>query len=379
MSAYVEDPIILDSTGQELVTVLREVKTAIASGKDSETTTWKEIRANVRNGLGETLYPVGTKFYVYKYGNAASKSGTPLKYWLDAVAHNKHFLLKHGEKTADYSMTLQMHELLTDSMQFDAAENQYGKSLDTAVVAWKTYYSDTSGTVVTSPTGNPSENGYYEKNDTSTYPRSTYGSNNWKHSGIRKWLNADKGVASGSWWKATTPFDTAPAYASNLPFQALLADNASGDDSTLLDVVGPVTIRTYLSEIKNPDNSNYYLDADANSEYKVGSRLTYDITEDTFFLPSTKEVHCSTYNAPEEVSMEYYEKFSDYSSPISAWGKSDTNLLKHKQNSASSTYWWLRAANAGSANSVMIVYSDGYISYYGAVYGYGIAPLCTIY
>ncbi len=377
--AYVEDPMFLDSTAQELVTVLREVKTAIASGKDSETTSWKEIRANIKNGLGETLYPVGTKFIVYKYANAASKSGTAVKYWVDAVAHNKHFLLKHGEKTANYSMTLQLHELLNDSMQFDKNESQYGVSMDTAVVSWKTYYSDTSGTVVPSPTGSPKDNGYYEKNDTSTYPRSSYGSNNWRHSGIRKWLNADKGVAGGSWWTKTTPFDVAPDYASSLPFQALLADDANGADCTLLDVVSPVTIRTYLNEIKNPDNSGYYLDADANGEYKVGSRLSYDVTEDTFFLPSTKEVHCSTYNAPEEVSMEYYEKFSDNSSPIGAWGKADTNLLKHKQNSASSTYWWLRTAGAGGADYVVLVGSDGAVGHSSAVNGFGIAPLCVIY
>ena len=374
----VTKPVMLDETGQEMVEVLRGVKMAIASGKDSEITTWKEIRANVRNGLGEILYPVGTKFVIYKYANGATKSGTPVKYYLDAVGHNKHFLIRHGERTADYSMTLQFHELLNDSMQFDAAEDQYGVSLDTSVVPWKTYYSDTSGTVVVDPTGNPSTNGYYEKNDTSTYPRSTYGSNNWRHSGIRKWLNADPDTAADAWWAKSPPFDKKPDYGTYLPFQALLADNTDGDAATLLDVIGPVTIRTILNTIKNPDNSDYYLDADASGQYAVASRLSYDVTEDTFFLPTTKEIHCSTYNEEGGVLLQYYDKFSDYASPIGAWGSADTNLLKHKQNASSATTWWLRSADAGFACDAMLVHSGGAVSYY-ACSAYGVAPLCVIY
>ena len=371
-------PIVLDETAKEMVEVLREMKAAIASGKESETTTWKEIRQNVRAGLGETLYPVGTKFVIYKYANGSTKTGTPVKYYLDAVAHNKHFLLRHGEPTAEYSMTLQFHELLNDSMQFDAAENQYGISFDTSVVPWKTYYSDTSGTVVTDPTGNPHTNNYYEKNDANEH-RKTYGSNNWRHSAIRKWLNADKGVAAGSWWAASTPFDKTPDYSSGLPFQALLADDDEGSDATLLDVVGPVTIRTILNTIKNPDNSDYYLDADASGQYAVASRLSYDVTEDTFFLPTTKEIHCSTYNEEGGVLLQYYDKFSDYASPISAWGSADTNLLKHKQNASSATFWWLRSARAGYAGSALIVNSDGTVDHSNAYYSIGVAPLCVIY
>ena len=372
-------PIFLNETGKELVEVLREMKAAIASGKEPETTTWKEVRQNVRAGLGETLYPVGTKFVIYKYANGSTKTGAPVKYYLDAVAHNRHFLLRHGEPVTEYSMTLQFHELLNDYMQFDAAENQYGISLDTSVVPWKTYYSDTSGTVVANPTGNPHENNYYEKNDTSEYPRSSYGSNNWRHSAIRKWLNADKGVAAGSWWVASTPFDKAPDYSSGLPFQALLADDADGADATLLDVVGPVTVRTILNVIKNPDNSAYYLDADASGQYAVASRLSYDVTEDTFFLPTTKEIHCSTYNEEGGALLQYYGKFSDYASPIDAWGNADTNLLKHKQNAGSAAVWWLRSAYADYANYAVRVASSGVVGSDYAHYSYGVAPLCVIY
>ena len=372
-------PIIKDSTGQQIVEVLKEVKTAIASSKAAEATTWKEVQANIRNGLGPTLYPVGTKFVVYKFDDGATKGSTAAKYTLDVTDHNKHFLLRHGEKTADYSMTLQFHELINGAKQFDAAEDQYGLSLDTSVVSWKTYYSDTAGTKVESPTGSPKDNGYYEQNDTSQYKRSSYGSNNWRHSGIRKWLNASPTVAAGSWWTKTTACDKISALASYLPFQAMLADDASGSPCTLLDVIGPVTINTILNTIKNPDNSDYYLDADANGNYAVASRLSYDTTEDTFFLPSTKEIHCSEYNEADGVVLNYYEKFSDYASPIGLWSIVDTNLLKHYQNSNSSAYWWLRSALTSYSRSVMLVYSGGDVRDGYACISHGAAPLCVIY
>lgn len=377
--ATVTKPILLDSTGQEILVALKDIRAAIASGKVPQATTWREVQANVRNGLGEILYPVGTKFVVYKYANGATKSETPVKYYLDVVGHDRHFLVRHGEKTADHSMTLQFHELLNDSMQFDATEDQYGVSLDISVVSWKTYYSDTAGTVVPSPSGSPKDNGYYEKNDTSTDPRSTYGSNNWRHSGIRKWLNADPDTAADAWWAKSTPFDKKPDYGTYLPFQALLADNTDGDVATLLDVVGPVTIRTILNTIKNPDNSDYYLDADASGQYAVASRLAYDETEDTFFLPTTKEIHCSSYNEDGGVLLQYYDKFSDYASPINAWGSADTNLLKHKQNASSSEFWWLRSAYTDVAHNIMNVRSNGTVRSSEAYYSYGVAPLCVIY
>lgn len=364
--------LVVDGTGVPGYELMGDVMSILKP----TSTTWKQVQTDVQNGLGPTLYPVGTKLYVYKCASSASK-GTYLKYYLDVVGHNQHFLTRHGEKASTYSMTLGVHELFNELMVFDAAESQYGKSLDTSVVSWKTYYSDTSGTVVTSPTGNPSSNGYYEKNDTSTYPRSTYGSNNWRHSGLRKWLNALPNLSAGSWWTATTPFDMAPSYSSYLPFQALLSDEDDGAGCSLLDVIGPVTIRTILNTIKNPDNSSYYLDADADGVYAVSSRKSYDETEDTFFLPSTKEIHCSTYNEEGGVCLEYYEKFSDYTEPISAWGKTDNNLYKHYQSSASSYWWWLRSAYTSYANRVMV--ASGRVSGDFAISSYGVSPLCVIY
>ena len=368
-------PILLDETGQEMIEVLREVKTAIASGKDSEITTWKTVRANVRAGLGSSLYPAGTKFIVYKYANGATKTGTPSKYYLDVVGHNVHFLKRHGVPTADYSMSLQFHELLADGMLFDAPEDLYGLSLDSSVVAWKTYYSNTSGTVVSNPTGSPRDNGYYEKNHAD---RVSYGSNNWRNSAIRKWLNADKNLAAGAWWSKTTANDKQPSYVSILPFQALLADDVNGVESTLLDVIGPVTIESALSTVKRPDAASYFLDCDADGKYDA-TRAAYDTTEDTFFLPSTKEVHCSTYNEPDGECLEYYSRFSDYANPIVGWGSADTNLLKHKLGTSSATIWWLRSAYTSYARSAMRVGSDGAVLSSYAYDAHGVGPLCVIY
>lgn len=375
--ATVTKPIALDETLQSVNDTLKGIKIAIVNSKTSELTTWREIQTNIRKGLGAELYPAGTKFDIYKYDNGATKTGTPAKYYIDVTGIDKHFLKRHGVATATHSQTFQFHELLNESMQFDNAEDQYGLSLDTSVVSWKTYYSDTAGTKVESPTGSPKDNGYYEQNDTSQYPRKTYGSNNWRHSAMRKWLNASPTTAAGAWWNKTTPFDKAPSYANILPFQALLADAVDSDGCSLLDVVGPVTLNTILNTIKNPDNSDYYLDADANGEYAVAKRLSYDTTEDTFYLLSTKEIHCSTYTETDGVLMDYYEKFSDFSSPISAWGSTDTNLYKHKQNSTSAAWWWMRSASTDIACTVMG--ASGLVGDSSAVYGYGVAPAFTIY
>lgn len=337
-----------------------------------KTTTWGKVQANVQAGKGSAVYPIGTKFAIYKAPNATTK-GTLAKYYLDVVAHNKHFKKdSSGNNTATYSMTLQIHELLTDTMQFDAKESQYGLSLDTSVVSWKTYYSNTSGTTVSSPSGSPKDKGYYEKNHSD---RVSYGNNCWRTSGLRQWLNADPSKSAGGWWTKQHACDVAPAYSSYLPFQALLAEDADGNEAGLLDVIGEVSIDTILSTVKRPDASSYYLDCDANGDYS-SSRLTYDRTEDKFFLPSTKEVYASSYTEPNGVILDYYE---DNSSLSSASDSADTNRVKMQQNSSSATYWWLRSAHSGSSYYVCGVSSSGNRDGSSAYHTTGVSPLCVIY
>lgn len=350
-------------TKEEVVTiVLEELR---------YTSTWRNIQYNIKAGLGESYYPLGTKFIVYKPANGTT-IGDLVKYELDVVAHNKHFKKgSNGNPTATYSMTLQFHNLLNDTMQFDAKEALYGLSLDTSVVSWKTYYSDTSGTVVSSPSGSPKDNGYYEKN---LSDRVNYGNNCWRTSGLRAWLNADPTLAAGAWWKKQHACDTAPAYSSYLPFQTMLKES-DGQTCGLLSVVGEVTIDYILSTIKRPDATDYYMDCDTNGNYS-SSRLTYDTVNDKFYLPSTKEVYASSYTEPNGVILDYYQVNSSLSAPSD---NSDTNRVKTKQNSTSASLWWLRSAYSDGADYACFVNSNGLRGNYSAYITLGVAPLCTIY
>ena len=365
------ETLLKDSTGSAMVVVLKEIANALSGEITPEVTTWKKVQNNIKKGLGETTYPLGTKFVVYKPANGTS-IGTLVKYTLDVVAHNKHFKKVNGVATADYSMTLQLHELLNDTMQFDAKESQYGLSLDTSVVSWKTYYSNTSGSVVSSPSGSPKDKGYYEKNDSN---RVSYGNNCWRTSGLRQWLNADPTLAAGAWWEKQHACDVAPAYSSYLPFQAMLKEDTDGNDSGLLDVIGEVTIDYILSTVKRPDATSYYLDCDGNGDYS-SSRLTYDTVDDKFFLPSCKEVYMASYCEPNGVILDYYE---DNSSLSAASDSADTNRVKMQQSASSAAYWWLRSAYSGNSNHACGVNSSGARHYSGACFEFGVAPLCCIY
>ena len=351
-------------TKEEVVTiVLEELR---------YTSTWRNIQYNIKSGLGESYYPLGTKFVVYKPNNGTT-IGDLVKYELDVVAHNKHFKKdSNGNPTATYSMTLQFHNLLNDYMQFDAKEDLYGLSLDTSVVSWKTYYSDTSGTVVSSPSGSPKDNGYYEQNHSS---RISYGNNCWRTSGLRAWLNADPTLAAGAWWQKQHACDTAPDYSSYLPFQAMLKES-DGQTCGLLSVVGEVTIDYILSTVKRPDATGYYLDCDANGDYS-SSRLTYDTVNDKFYLPSNKEVYMSSFTEPNGVILDYYQVNSSLGSPSD---NADTNRVKTKQNSTSSDWWWLRSSCSDTANYVCSVSGSGSSNgHYAYNTSPGAVPLCTIY
>ena len=365
--------LLLDSTGSAMVLILQEINETLKSQGSTEYTTWKRVMQNVQAGLGETMYPANnTKFTVYKCPNGSTK-GAYAKYQIDVVGHNKHFAYDEiGAKTAAYSMTIQIHYLLPEMIQFDAKEVLYGLSLDESVVSWKTYYSDTSGTMVSSPAGSPKDNGYYEKNDSN---RVSYGNSCWRTSAIRQWLNALKTVAAGEWWKKMHACDVAPSYADILPFQAMLAEDVDGSGCTLLDVVKPVSIDTIISTVKRPDATNYYLDCDGNGDYSA-SRLTYDTTEDTFFLPSCKEVYMASYCEPNGVILDYYE---DNSSLTAASDSADTNRIKMALGATSATYWWLRSAGSGYSYYACLVSSSGAGSNYYAYNASGVAPLCVIY
>ena len=175
--------------------------------------------------------------------------------------------------------------------------------------------------------------------------RSAYGSNRWKTSAARQWLNSDAApVPDGSeivsnWYTRQTVFDRPPE-------GAKLAGYLYGIDPELKAVICPVKVKTALPDQERIEGA------------------TYEETEDTVWLPSMTEVYGSANSDVAEGSQFEY------------W-KDTTNAAKIKYQGSTARYWWLRGPHPGYANSVRYVYTSGVLGDRHADHAHGLVPgLC---
>ena len=101
--------------------------------------------------------------------------------------------------------------ILPGTKQFDAAETQYGLTIDAEFQSGKTYYTKngSSYTAATVTVGDPvPSDTYYELNPNTSYP---YGTNKWDLSGLIQWLNSTG--SAGTWWTKKHANDVKPGYA----------------------------------------------------------------------------------------------------------------------------------------------------------------------
>lgn len=252
---------------------------------------WADIQRIVRLGLANKMFNIGDQL-VSLYG---SKEIT----W-DIIGFDHDVATDSQYK---HSMTIQTHRVIEEAM-FDAAE----------------------------PT-NPNS------------PRAQYGSNNYKESAIRQWLNsADSKFA----WQPQTEYDVAPTGAlyGGAGFLNLL-------DPELVAVIG-----TVKKEVAR------------NTVTDGGGR---DILNDKIFLPSRVEV----YGGEEGVTAG--EKPYPYYSSMAENPTADVIAGRIKYNtSGSARTWWLRSASVGLSYTPRIVHSTGTVSTNGANYVYGVSPACVI-
>ena len=344
---------------------------------------WKDIQAIVRLGLASKVFHIGDQLVCNKGDKQLVWDIIGFDHDVPADAQFKH------------SMTIQLHDLLPSAMQFDGTEALFycetelaagtyhftllagydtayggGKSyqftLTKAVPAggvimfpWSyqkqastvlvsTYESRTATTAiesvaVTEGTGGTALDTLGECNHTH---RIRYGSNNWKQSAMRQFLNS-KGAA-GTYWTPQTNFDRPPTW------NASTAGFLSDLDEDFLEVVGEVTKRTVLNTVC--DGGGYE-----------------DLTE-KFFLISRSEAYAGNENGIEEgTPYEYYSLGSDLSA---AGTGDDSNRIKYRSGSA--TYWWLRSPYSGNGYSVRMFYPSGYLYHSSAHNSYGVAPACNI-
>lgn len=344
---------------------------------------WKDIQAIVRLGLASKVFHIGDQLVCNKGDKQLVWDIIGFDHDVPADAQFKH------------SMTIQLHDLLPTAMQFDGTEAlfycetelaagtyhfallagydtaygggksyqftltkavpacgvimfpwSYNKQASTVLVS--TYESRTATTAiesvaVTEGTGGTALDTLGECNHTH---RIRYGSNNWKQSAMRQFLNSNG--AAGAFWKPQTNFDRPPTW--NGSTAGFLSDL----DEDFLEVVGEVTKRTVLNTVC--DGGGYE-----------------DLTE-KFFLISRSEAYAGNENGIEEgTPYEYYSLGSDLSA---AGTGDDSNRIKYRGGSA--TYWWLRSPGFGYGRYVRMFNPSGYLYLDDASHSSGVAPACNI-
>lgn len=174
--------------------------------------------------------------------------------------------------------------------------------------------------------------------------RIRFGSNNWKESAVRQWLNS--AAAANEWWHPQTIFDRPPSYANQPGFLAGFGSdfiNAAG----LVDVT---TVRNTVFEVGGTTGGSY-------------------TTRDKIFLPSMTEVGFgNNNNIAEGVLMEFYN------------GAANTDRIKYDIAAPTTArYWWLRSPYPLGGYNVRYVTPSGALSDNNANIGNAVAAACVIY
>ena len=275
--------------------LLRGMVLALGGETSYQVSSWATVQNLVRTGIAARVFQIGDQLVCNH-----STYGTLT--W-DIIGIDQDTPV---DTTYTHSLTLQTHDVLAASFQFDAPE-----------------------------TNNEDSN------------RKSYGSNNWKESALRQWLNTSKDA--GTWWTAQTDYDVAPSYASSTD------GFIKGLDADFAECVGKVTKITARNTVTD------------------GGGL--DTTEDLFFIPSLTEVYGGQNNGIDEnIAYAYYK---DNSALTAAGTGNDTNRIKYNK-SGSAQWWWLRSPNPSYSCSVRGVNSAGSGSYDNASGSGGVAPACCI-
>lgn len=178
--------------------------------------------------------------------------------------------------------------------------------------------------------------------------RQAYGSNRWRDSVYRQWLNSDAPAVPSSdtttvsnWWKPATVFDRVPG-------GAKLAGFLHGLDKKFIDALGEVEVITALSVADIGDDG-----------------VKFDVTYDKIFLQSVTNVFGNNENGVAEgVQLEYWK------------GKGNADRIKYLTGTA--RYWWLRSPYSSYANGVRYVSASGVLHDNFASYVSGGVPACCI-
>ncbi len=180
--------------------------------------------------------------------------------------------------------------------------------------------------------------------------RKNEGSNNYKESAIRQFLNSS--ATAGNWWHPQTNVDLPPNHTNKNGF-------LYGLDSEFLNVVGTVNLPCAANNTyEHPD-----------SEVTVGSSY---ILQDRFYLPSITEI-VGINRIPDTVVADGSTVLSYYKNQVDNVAFS----AKYTKEGVSSTYC-TRTPGANYSFLIMHITSTGGATMNTAAQQYGIVPMCTI-
>lgn len=358
---------------------------------DMTPTSWSQVRQKVRNGTAANVF--------YITDQLSCQRGDDTLVWdVIGIDHDT-----PADPQFTHSMTLQLHDCFPTVMQFDAPEAFYYAENGLAAGAYhftidSTYdatYNDltsyqftltqalpaggqlcfgwgynmqasaakvTSYAMATSTTaveqvsvsegtdgtnlGTLTVAGDFAHNINSIH-RVRYGSNNYKESAIRQWLNST--AVAGSVWTPQTKFDRPPSWVTNT------AGFMYGMDADFLAVIG----KTHLVVARNT----------------VCDGGGFDEMDDYFFLLSRSEVYggVEVSGVNEGEPYPYYANYSDLSA---AGAGADSNRIKYRNGVAQ--VWFTRTPVSGNGYSVRNVNATGGVTFSYSNSNSGVVPACCI-
>lgn len=347
-----------------------------------DTSTWENVQKIVEMGAASRFFPVGTQFVVNHsiYGDMV----------FDVVAHD-HFKSATDENA--HTMTLMSHDMIS-RMYFDEAEafyyadaelpaGTYNFTIPTTYGSWiaGTYqftlnYSLPKGGVlaingnstidltschvtthititdnfstemVSITSGNAGMNLGSFGVELNHVHRVSYGSNNYKESAIRQFLNSSDTM--GNVWTPRTQYDRPPNWVTSLDgFMAGLGDE-------FLSVVGRVVV---------PCSANNTFESTDSTTIKGGKYTVFD----KFYLASQTEIFGDSSPDEKDDSMllPYYE------------GSTDADRVKYDSDGVARRCW-TRSPLSTHATALHTVGSAGDRTYTATHDNCGVVPVCTI-
>lgn len=186
--------------------------------------------------------------------------------------------------------------------------------------------------------------------------RVVYGYNRYAQSAIRQWLNSQ--AAANAWWTMQNPWDRPPSQLSSL--RSFLA----GYSDEFINSISATDIVVAINTVE-------------------GSQVDRETVHDKIFLPSLQEMYIAPQLADAEgIDWDYFKALAAEAGLTGKFQQGGTYaILKTYDiaNHTSAVYASLRSANRGSASHRWVVNPSGNVNYYyGAYTSISGCPACKI-